>query len=123
MKYLAYAPILTISALTGMRVTKLFDMITRANAARTLRVPTGELNNLFVPDMPTTWQTRRPAQKLEIRYLTQVSINPPTFIVFSAGTKPLHFSSERFLVNRLRERYEFYAAPIRIQQRLRAPHR
>ncbi len=121
MKYLAYAPILTVSALTGMRVTKLFEMINRANAARTLRVPTGELNNLFVPDMTTTWQTRRPAQRLEIRYLTQVSSNPPTFVVFSARAKPLHFSSERFLVNRLRERYEFYAAPIRIQQKFREP--
>jgi GTP-binding protein len=88
-----------------------------------LRVPTGELNNLFVPDMNTSWQTRRPAQQLEIRYLTQVSSNPPTFVVFSAGSKPLHFSSERFLVNRLRERYGFYAAPIRIQQKLRAPRR
>jgi len=120
MKYLAYAPILTVSALTGMRVTKLLEMINRAQAARTLRVPTGELNNLFVPDMSTAWQTRRPAQRLEIRYLTQVSCNPPTFVVFSAGIKPLHFSSERFLINRLRERYEFYAAPIRIQQKYKA---
>ncbi len=123
MKYLAYAPILTVSALTGMRVTKLFGLIGRAHAARSLRVPTGELNNLFVPDMTTTWQTRRPAQQLEIRYLTQVSSNPPTFVVFSASSKPLHFSSERFLINRLRERYEFYAAPIRIQQKLRAPRK
>jgi GTPase len=123
MKYLAYGPILTVSALTGMRVTKLFEMIGRAHAARSLRVPTGELNNLFVPDMTTSWQTRRPARQLEIRYLTQVSSNPPTFVVFSAGSKPLHFSSERFLVNRLRERYGFYAAPIRIQQKLRAPRR
>jgi GTP-binding protein len=120
MKYLAYAPILTVSALTGMRVTKLLEMINRAQAARTLRVPTGELNNLFVPDMSTAWQTRRPAQRLEIRYLTQVSCNPPTFVVFRSGSKPLHFSSERFLINRLRERYEFYAAPIRIQQKYKA---
>jgi GTP-binding protein len=123
MKYLAYAPILTVSALTGMRVTKLFEMVSRAHAARCVRVPTGELNNLFVPDMTTTWQTRRAAQKLDIRYLTQVSCNPPTFVVFIAGSKPLHFSSERFLINRLRERYEFYAAPIRIQQKLRAPRK
>ena len=123
MKYLAYAPILTVSALTGMRVTKLFEMINRAHAARTLRVPTGELNNLFVPDMAVTWQTRPTAQKLEIKYLTQVSSNPPTFVVFSAGSKPLHFSSERFLINRLRERYEFYAAPIRIKQKFRLPHK
>jgi GTP-binding protein len=123
MKYLAYAPILTVSALTGMRVSKLFEMVNRAHAARSLRVPTGELNNLFVPDMTTTWQTRRTAQKLDLRYMTQVSSNPPTFVVFSAGRKPLHFSSERFLINRLRERYEFYAAPIRIQQKFKAPHK
>ncbi len=123
MKYLAYAPILTASALTGMRVTRLFEIINRAHAARKLRVPTGELNNLFVPDMTATPQNRRPAMKLEIRYLTQVSSSPPTFVVFSAGAKPLHFSSERFLINRLRERYEFYAAPIRIQQKFKAPRK
>jgi GTP-binding protein len=123
MKYLAYAPILTVSALTGMRVAKLFEMMNRAQEARTVRVPTGELNNLFVPDMAATWQTRRPAQRLEIRYLTQVGTSPPTFVVFSAGSKPLHFSSERFLINRIRERYGFYAAPIRIEQKLRPPRR
>jgi GTP-binding protein len=123
MKYLAYAPILTVSALTGMRVAKLFEMMNRAQEARSVRVPTGELNNLFVPDMAATWQTRRPAQRLEIRYLTQVGTSPPTFVVFSAGSKPLHFSSERFLINRIRERYGFYAAPIRIEQKLRPPRR
>jgi GTP-binding protein len=123
MKYLAYAPILTVSALTGMRVAKLFEMMNRAQEARSVRVPTGELNNLFVPDMAATWQTRRPAQRLEIRYLTQVETSPPTFVVFSAGSKPLHFSSERFLINRIRERYGFYAAPIRIEQKLRPPRR
>ena len=106
-----------------MRVAKLFEMMNRAQEARTVRVPTGELNNLFVPDMAATWQTRRPAQRLEIRYLTQVGTSPPTFVVFSAGSKPLHFSSERFLINRIRERYGFYAAPIRIEQKLRPPRR
>lgn len=123
MKYLAYAPILTVSALTGMRVTKLFEMINRAHEARALRVPTGELNNLFVPDMAAVWQARQAARRLEIRYMTQVRSNPPTFVVFNTGSKPLHFSSERFLINRLRERYEFYAAPIRIEQKLKARRR
>jgi GTP-binding protein len=123
MKYLAYAPLLTVSALTGMRVAKLFEMMNRAHEARCVRVPTGELNNLFVPDMAANWQTRRPAQRLEIRYLTQVGTNPPTFVIFSAGSKPLHFSSERFLVNRIRERYGFYAAPIRIEQKFRSKRR
>ena len=119
MKYLSHAPILTVSALTGQRVSKIFDIIRKASESRRVRISTGVLNNLFVPDLSEKFSARNPAARLGIRYITQASSDPPTFVVFTSGTKPLHFSTERYLVNQLREKFGFYAAPIRIQQRLK----
>jgi len=119
MKYLSYAPIVTISALTGTRVTKLFDMIRKAQEGRRRRVPTGVLNNLFVRGLEEKWSASHPAGKLDIRYITQVSVDPPAFVVFTTGRKLLHFSTERFLVNQLREHFGFYASPLRIEQRIK----
>jgi len=117
MKYLSYAPIVTVSALTGMRVVKLFDLILKAHEGRNLRVPTGTLNNLFVRDLAEEWTVDHPARKLDIRYITQIAVSPPRFVVFTTGPRPLHFSTERFLANRLRDNFGFYAAPLRIEQR------
>ena len=119
MKYLSYAPIMTISALTGQRVSKLFELVQKAWAGRRIRIATGTLNNLFVPDLESQWRSDHPAQRLGIRYITQVHASPPTFVVFTAGREKLHFSTERFLANQLRERFGFFAAPIRIQQRVK----
>jgi GTPase len=119
MKYLAYAPILAVSALTGQRVSNLFDLIGRASEARRVRIPTGTLNNLFAPDLAEQYAAGDPNQKLGIRYITQARSDPPTFVVFLSGRKRLHFSAERYLANRLREQFGFFAAPIRIQQRLK----
>jgi GTPase len=117
MKYLAYAPILTVSALTGQRVSKVFEMICTANEARRVRVPTGTLNNMFVPDLKEKFSAQDSNQRLGIRYITQARSSPPTFIVFISGHERLHFSTERYLVNQLREKFGFFATPIRIVQR------
>jgi GTP-binding protein len=121
MKYLAYAPVLTVSALTGQRVSKLFDLIGKAYEARSIHIPTGALNNIFVPDLEQKFSAQDPNQTLGIRYITQAKSSPPTFIIFAAGRERLHFSTERYLVNQLRERFGFFAAPIRIQQRMKSP--
>lgn len=123
MKYLSYAPILTVSAITGQRVSKLFEMIRMAYEARKVRVPTGTLNNMFVPDTAEHFSAHDPNQKLGIRYITQARTNPPTFVVFTSGRDRLHFSTERYLVNKLREQFGFFAAPIRIQQRQKLPRK
>ena len=119
MKYLSHAPILTVSALTGQRVSKIFDIVLKAYEGRRVRIATGLLNNLFVPDLSEKFSARNPAAKLGIQYITQARADPPTFVVFTSGAKPLHFSTERYLVNQLRERFGFYAAPIRILQRVK----
>jgi GTP-binding protein len=117
MKYLSYAPILTVSALTGQRVSKLFGMICKAKKARNTRIPTGTLNNMFVPDLAEKFSAFDSNHKLGIRYITQANANPPTFVVFNSGRETLHFSTERYLVNSLRKKFDFYATPIRIRQR------
>jgi GTP-binding protein len=121
MKYLAFAPIMTVSATTGQRVSKLFEVIRKAYDGRQIRIPTGTLNNLFVPELAEQFSAHNTQHKLGIRYITQVRSNPPTFVVFGSGRDKMHFSTERYLVNQLREQFGFFAAPIRIQQRQKAP--
>jgi GTPase len=121
MKYLAYAPVITVSALTGQRVAKLFEMIKQAWEERQIRIPTGQLNNLFAPDLAAMWSANNPGHRLNLRYITQANKLPPTFVVFTSGKDKLHFSVERFLVNQLRERFGFYATPVRIRQRTKPP--
>ncbi|MFN0122098.1 MAG: GTP-binding protein, partial [Blastocatellia bacterium] len=118
MKFLDYAPIQFISALSGQRVRKLPELIARADEARNLRVSTSKLNQFFNDylDQPRgTSPTRKP---LKIKYLTQAMTRPPTFVLFTTTRETkLHFSYERYIINRLREAFEFYATPIRILQR------
>ncbi|HSW39063.1 MAG TPA: ribosome biogenesis GTPase Der [Acidobacteriota bacterium] len=121
MKYLAYAPIVTVSALTGQRVSRLFDLICRAHEARRITIPTGTLNNMFVPGLTEEFAARNQKKKLGIRYISQVRSNPPVFVVFNAGRDMMHFSTERYLTNRLREQFGFFATPIRIRQRNKSP--
>jgi len=121
MKYLAFAPMISVSALTGQRVARLFPMIVRARAARRLRIPTGALNNLFVPEVAEHWRGSGTSQPLDIQYITQAEKEPPLFVVFTGKSKPLHFSTERFLTNQLRDKFDFFATPIRVEQRLKKP--
>lgn len=118
MKFLDYAPIVFISALSGQRVTRLGDLIARANRARNLRIPTGELNRFFNNFLEQPRATIAGRARLRVLYLTQSAIRPPTFLLFTSGTKAkLHFSYERYLINRLRESFDFFATPIRVFQR------
>ncbi len=130
MKFLDWAPVVFISALTGQRVQRLLPLALRANAARNLRVPTSQLNQFFeravqAPGAPTAVAKVRGGQsRLHVQYVTQVGVRPPRFVVFTAGGQPgLHFSYERYLENRLREEFEFFATPIRITERHRKERR
>jgi GTP-binding protein len=118
MKFLDYAPIVFVSALTGQRVMKLPALIAQANRARNLRIPTGELNQFFHEHLEQPKATISARSKLKVLYLTQAGMRPPTFVLFTTGTKTrIHFSYERYLINRLRESFDFFATPIRIKQR------
>lgn len=124
MKFLDYAPVVTISALSGQRVVNLLPLIIRANQARNRRIPTGELNRFFERAVENPRAPTAPApvkggrSRLHVQYATQAGIRPPTFIVFtSGGAKGIHFSYERYLQNRLREEFDFFATPLRIVER------
>jgi len=116
LKFLSFAPILFISAKTGQRVQKLYGAIKDVYAARFQRVATSELNELFRDE--TYGRGGLPAD-VKIRYIAQVKTNPPTFVLFSNKLSKLHFSFERFVENRIRQKFPFAGTPIIIRQRLR----
>ena len=121
MKFLDYAPIVFVSALTGQRVSRIPSLVARADKARRRRIPTGELNQFFRRFLEQPKVATSANSRLKVLYLTQAGIRPPTFVLFTSGRKAaLHFSYERYLVNRLRESFDFWATPIRILQRNRA---
>ena len=127
MKFLEWAPVVTISALTGQRVERLLPLAIRANRARNNRISTSQLNDFFerAIDAPRAPSAVAPVKggrsRLRVQYVTQVGVRPPTFIVFTAGgaggKHGLHFSYERYLHNRLREEFDFFATPLRIVER------
>ncbi|MGE0884088.1 MAG: ribosome biogenesis GTPase Der [Blastocatellales bacterium] len=117
MKFLDYAPIITISALSGQRLTRLPELIAKANAARNLRIPTGQLNQFYEQYLEQPKGLSSAKRPLKVKYITQAGIRPPTFVLFTNSPKPLHFSYERYLINRLRESFDFFATPIRIKQK------
>jgi GTP-binding protein len=117
-KFLDYAPIVFVSAKTGERTEKLFDLIDRVADARRRRISTGELNR-WVSEVDLDRGTSPAARRVKIYYVTQASTSPPTFILFTNQSKRLHFSYERFLENLLRKSFDFLGTPIRFLQRLK----
>ncbi|HYN07862.1 MAG TPA: ribosome biogenesis GTPase Der [Vicinamibacterales bacterium] len=119
LKFLEYAPIVHLSALTGDRTGKLLEIVDRVATARTRRVPTAELNRF----LETVTQAHPPASRsrreVRILYGVQAGTAPPSFVLFTNVASELHFSYERFLVNRLREEFGFEGTPIRISVRRR----
>ncbi|MCZ2152812.1 MAG: ribosome biogenesis GTPase Der [Bryobacterales bacterium] len=109
LKFLEYAPVIIISALEGEGVHRIFPAIQRVYAAATKRIGTGELNRF------ASFLSIREASK--IYYMTQVAIRPPTFVLFVDRTAELHFSSERYVINQLREAFGFEGTPIRVKLR------
>jgi GTP-binding protein len=118
LKFLPYAPILPVSALSGERVDKLYALIDRVAAARHRRISTGELNR-WLASVDLERGTSPSARRVKIFYVTQASSSPPTFILFTNQKERLHFSYERFLENRLREAFDFTGTPIRFIQRVK----
>jgi GTPase len=128
MKFLSWASVVTISALTGQRVPKLLPLAVEANQARNVRISTSRLNEFFERTI-TQGSGILPARphggsRLHVQYITQVGVRPPTFIVFTAGGKAgLHFSFVRHLENQMREEFGFFATPIRFVERHKSKRR
>lgn len=124
MKFLDFAPVIMVSAVTGQRVEKLLPLAIRANEARNRRVTTSQLNAFFEDAVSQPRGGSAPApvkggvSRLHVQYMTQASVRPPTFVLFTSGGKGgLHFSYLRYLQNRLREQFDFFATPLRIVEK------
>jgi GTPase len=117
-KFLSYAPVVFLSALTGERVGRLYSLIDRVAQARQRRIPTGELNR-WLRSVDLERGTSPASHKVKIYYITQATTAPPTFVLFTNQPRPLHFSYQRFLENRLRAAFDFTGTPIRFTQRLK----
>lgn len=124
MKFLDWAPVITVSALAGQRVERILPLAVRANEARNLRIPTSQLNDFFervVAPSDRSAPTRGGRSRVHVQYVTQTGVRPPTFVAFTAGGKPgLHFSYERRLYNLMRQEFDFFATPLRIIERHRS---
>lgn len=124
MKFLDWAPIVTMSALTGQRVNKMLPLVAQAYEARNKRIQTSRLNRFFEEMILQPKGGSAPApvkggfSRLKVQFLTQAGIRPPLFILFTSGGKPgLHFSYLRYIENRLREEFDVFATPIRLVER------
>ena len=128
MKFLDWAPMVTISALTGQRVQNILPLVIKAYDARNVRVPTAQLNKFFEDNISQPKGGSAPApvkggvSRLRVKYITQGGMRPPLFVLFTAGGSKggLHFSYLRYVENRLRDEFGFYATPIRIKERRKA---
>lgn len=110
--YMPYAPKVFISALTGQRITRMLELIQTVYQNHALRISTGVLNDVLIE---ATAMQQPPADKgrqLKLYYMTQVSIKPPTFVIFVNDRELFHFSYKRYIENQLREAFGFVGTPI-----------
>ena len=111
LKFLDYAPVVFVSAKEGKGTDVLFGLIREAYESASKRIGTGELNRFVA--------TLKLDQDFKVRYITQPSIRPPAFLVFTDQGRDLHFSLERFLINRLRKEFGFKSTPVVIKAKRR----
>jgi len=113
LKYLPYAPVLFISALTGQRVSKVLDAVNHVAGQSKKRIPTSQLNKYFrewVEKFPPPLYKNR---SVKLNYITQVSTAPPTFVIYTNQPEGIHFSYERYLLNQMRKTFSFEGVAVR----------
>ncbi len=126
MKFLSYAPLVTISALTGQRVPNILPLVVKANQARNTRIQTSKLNRFFEDNVSqpkggssAPSPVKGGISRVKVQFITQGGMRPPLFVLFTSGGDKggLHFSYLRYIENRLREEFEFFATPIRLKEK------
>ncbi len=117
-KFLSYAPVLFISAATGVGTDKIFPMLEKVAAERAKRVTTGEMNR-FLKYVDFERASVPAKQQVRILYVTQAGVSPPTFVLFTDRKVKLHFAYQRFLENQIRKAFGFIGSPIWIKVRAR----
>lgn len=119
LSYMTYAPIVFISAKTGLRINKLFETIEMVIANQTLRIQTGVINDILYDAMAMNQPPSDKGRRLKIFYMTQVAVKPPTFVMFVNDKELTHFSYTRYIENRLRESFGFKGTPLKMISRER----
>ncbi|MDE6636468.1 MAG: GTP-binding protein, partial [Lachnospiraceae bacterium] len=114
LSFVPYAQIIYISALTGQRIYKLFEILEAVIQNHQLRVATGVLNEILAEAVAMQQPPTDKGKRLKLFYITQVSIKPPTFVIFVNDKKLMHFSYERYIENKIREAFGFAGTPIKI---------
>ena len=114
LKYLSYAPIIFVSAKTGQRVNKLFDLINHVAEQNSMRISTSVLNQVINEAIAIVQPPTDKGKRLKIFYGTQSSTRPPTFVIFVNSKELFHFSYERYLVNQIRKEFGLEGTPVRI---------
>ena len=117
--YMAYAPIVFISAKTGQRVDKLFTMINDACEMNSLRIPTGALNEVLRDAVMRVQPPTDRGKRLKVYYMTQVGVKPPHFVLFCNNAELFHFSYKRYIENCIRASYGLMGTPVRMTIRER----
>ncbi|MGO1469545.1 MAG: ribosome biogenesis GTPase Der [Tissierella sp.] len=115
--FMIYAPIVFISALTGQRIPKLMDLLNLVNNNYSLRISTGVLNDIINQAVLMKQPPSEKGRKCKVYYGTQVSVRPPTFIIFINDKELMHFSYERYLENQIRTHFGFSGTPIKLEFR------
>ncbi|MCM0582250.1 ribosome biogenesis GTPase Der [Weissella diestrammenae] len=118
-QYLAYAPIIFVSALTKQRLNKLPAIIKQVNENHQRRIQSSTLNEVIMDALALNPAPNRNGKRLRVYYATQVSIQPPTFVVFVNEPELMHFSYERFLENQIRKAFDFTGTPVHLIKRAR----
>lgn len=114
LKFMDYAPVLFVSAMTGQRVNTILDMVSQVYAQYTKRVPTGVLNDVLADAQASLQPPATNGRRLKIYYGTQQHMAPPTFILFVNDEELMHFAYQRYLENFLRKTFDFTGTPIRL---------
>lgn len=118
-QYLDYAPILFVSAKTGQRIDQIPSMVKEVYDNQNQRIQSSVLNDLLLEASKLVPTPMIKGKRLRVYYMTQISTNPPTFVVFVNDPELMHFSYERFLINQLRQNFDFTGTPIKILPRKR----
>ena len=114
LSYMLYAPVVFLSALTGQRVDKLFQVIQDVHAQNTKRITTGALNSVLADATARVQPPTDKGRRLKIYYMTQASTKPPHFVIFCNDARLFHFSYQRYLENQIREVFGLQGTPVRI---------
>ena len=117
LSYMTYAPIVFISALTGQRVGRLFELIRYVNDQAAMRITTGMLNNVLADATARVQPPTDKGRRLKIYYMTQVGIKPPHFVCFCNDARLFHFSYQRYLENQIRSTFGLEGTPVRLTVR------